>query len=710
MPYIDSTPKEHPLMFEEDNLQDVFGNMLTNNGWTLVRTFYKAVVDTRAYNRLTSRVNYAIAKHTIFSNAEGKLFGFATVGDFNLKFRRENKYPIRRPNDDTDPEDENYGITPSWDVWVKQRYADTVSRTSLYFYMLEKLPNSSLAPDGEVISMVTMPGMDGTAFDVGRDRDREYWRDWYYGFTRRSNLVVNYTDNDGSDMEYDGKILSASPFHVIRSALDIEVFETEWDDSNKEVYIDEADPRVMQSPIVKSTIRAEFLEHIDQPVWHTNWWTDSEVRVKGHVDSVGILLVLQADNAPAWDNNVVPTVPLYFGKINAMDGSKDEGYALFSGTIPPARRVGTSRREYTNLGYRISPGTTSFRVRDVSKLPAPPSLLSIGGSEIVKLISVDEGTGVIEVERGQQGTEAENWGSGTVISRLSTNNSDIDNSTVVSLFDFDDPDATVGETIFPLLKLYPQYPGNGVDSVIVSKSRFGARYQAHYLSFNATTNQIPPARIDEEGKKYPRSYEPVENTDNYKYQFNASRYSDKIHSSHLFVIHPEEGVRGYLDKSIGFNSKSINASNLRVRKENCPEKVYEMYKHLSIGAVSPLTKIPVTPFRPIGLGIYSEDYNPNKEPWDVENDTTPAGEVTIVSVESTQSQSMDVTFDLPEDEDLDYVKIYVDGDLYAEGVRGTDYYRIVGLTTGFTPEVRLTTVDLAGNESQGVIINDIEIK
>ncbi|MGG3797733.1 hypothetical protein [Metabacillus fastidiosus] len=704
MPYIDSTPKDYPMVFEEDNLTDVFGQMLIDNGWTHARTFYKAVVDTRAYFRITDRVNYAVAKHSIFRNADGKLLGVATVGQFDLKFRRENSEPIRRPNDDIDPSDVNFGMTPSWDVWVKQKFANTDAKTNLYFYMLEKLPNDSLAPNGSVVSIVTMPGMSNTAYDVDRDRDRENWRHWWYGY--HYNEVYQF-DDDPNDLKYDGKVLSASPYHVIRSALDIEVLGTGWDGAAIEAYVTHTDPRCMQSPIVKTTLRAEFLENVTHPIWHTNWWTDSEVSVRGHVDSRTIFLIMQADNAPTWEKNLVPTIPLYFGKINSLDGDKDEGYALFAGTIPPASRTAV-RNEVTRLSREVYPNTTTFKVVDATKLPDPPALLTLQGKEVIKLVQKEGNT--LTVERAQQGTEAGIYGTGTTVARLSTNNANIPNETVVSLYDFDDPGATVGETIQPLLKVYPYHPSNGVDSVMVSRSRFGARYQAHYLSWNAPPNQIPPTRMTEDGRKYPRAFESMENTTNYKYQFNASRYSGKIHSSRIFVIHPEEGVRGYLDKAIGFNPQSISSSTkLRVRKENCPEKVYEMYKYFSVGAVSPITKIPATPFRQAGLGIYMEDFNPQEVPHDITNDTTPASEVTITKAVSPEVETIDIEFTLPLDKDLKHVNIYVDGKLYAKGITRTTFYRIAGLTTGFTPEIKITTVDLAGNESVGVIAPSVTV-
>ncbi|MDQ0176224.1 hypothetical protein [Bacillus chungangensis] len=707
MPYIDSTPKDYPIVFEEDNFHDVFGNMLIDNGWTYARKFYKAAVDTRAYYKLTDRVNYAVAKHTIYRNADGQLLGIAEVGQFPLYYRKNDI--IRRPYDDQDPNDENYQMSPTWDEWIKQRFASTRTKTHVYFYMLEKLPNEALAPEGGVVSITTMPGMSGTSFQLERDRDREDWYRYWYGYYYyyyRHHYEIFETDNP--DMEFDGKILSASPFHMLRSVLDVEVLGTKWSEEYKEVNITHTEPRAMQSPIVKTTLRAEFLEHKDHPIWHTNWWSDSEVNIKGHVDSTSFFLVLQADNAPAWENNLIPTIPLYFGKVKSMDGKSDNGYALFAGTIPPSKRKDTTRWESTYNASKIYAGTTTFLVADGDNLPAPPALLTIGGNEIVKLVE-KEGN-LITVEREQQGTEASSSNSrGTTIARLSTNNREVNNEKVVSLFDFDDPGATVGETIFPLLKLYPHHASNGVDSVMVSRSRFGARYQAHYLSWGAPPNQLPPVRMTEEGKKYPRAYESMENTKNYKYQFNSSRYSNKVHSSRIFVIHPEEGVRGYLDKSIGFNAQSLNTSNLRVRKQDCPTPVYEMYKYQSLGAVSPLTKKPATTFRPIGLGIYSDDFDPNKEPYDPENDTTPPGDVTITKVVCPFTQTIDVEWELPDDEDLKHVNLYVDDELYAKGITRTNFYRITGLTIGFTPKIKLTTVDMADNESSGVIAEAVTV-
>ena len=707
MPYIDSTPRDYPIKFEEDNLIDMLGQLLIDNGWTLAKSFYKAAVDTRAYFRITDRVNYAVAQHNIFRNADGKLLGIATVAQFPVYFMDVYEQVVRRPGDDKDPEDPNYQMTPTWEEWILKKYTENVSNTNIYLYMLEKLPNENLVKNGDIVSIVTMPGMGGTSYNVERDRDRKHWHYYWYGW---KPIYLDYEEDD-SDLQFQGKIYSASPFHLIRSVLDIEVIETKWVGTSPptaDVIITKTDPYVMQSPIVKVTLRAEFLEHKEHPVWHTNWWTDSEVLVRGHVDSRTFFLILQADNVPTWENNLIPTIPIYFGRVLPLEGSDDEGYALFAGTIPPVARVNATSRLTTYAKHEITPSTTMINVGDASKLPEPPAFLSIGGKEIV-LMTEKQGNTIV-VKRGQEGTEPQRFYAGTTIARLSTNNPNIPNEIVVSLFDFDDPGATVGETIFPLLKLYPHYASNGVDSVMMSRSRFGARYQSYYLSWGAPTNSLPPARIGPGSKKYPRAYEGLLNTTNYKYQFNTSRYSGKVHSTPVYVVHPEEGVRGYLDKVIGFNPQSINATNLRVRKQSCPERVYEIYKYFSIGAVSPLTKKPATVFRPIGIGVYSHDYNPDAPEYDPTTDNTPPSEVIIVQVVSPQSQTIDVYFKVPDEDDFAYVNIYVDGSLYAKGVSGVERYRILGLRTGFTPEIRITTVDKAGNESAGVIAPPVVVR
>ncbi|XKK24229.1 hypothetical protein HFP65_22970 [Bacillus sp. CB62A.1] len=81
----------------------------------------------------------------------------------------------------------------------------------------------------------------------------------------------------------------------------------------------------------------------------------------------------------------------------------------------------------------------------------------------------------------------------------------------------------------------------------------------------------------------------------------------------------------------------------------------------------------------------------------------------ITKVLSPISQTIDVEFELPTDKDLKHVNIYLDGKIYATGITGTTYYRLMGLNTGFKPEIKITTVDSAGNESVGITATPIEV-
>lgn len=256
-------------------------------------------------------------------------------------------------------------------------------------------------------------------------------------------------------------------------------------------------PVVMQSTIVKSVIRPDASENAG-----TNWWSDSDVMVKGFVDGKGFMLIMQSDTSPLWENNLVPTVPLYFGGITpVLEG--DSAMVLFSGTA------------------------------------------------------------------------------------VSSPTFDYDSST------------SVGELIQPPLKKYITNPSNGIDSVIVSRSKRGARYQSYYLAWNTPSNLMPPEKSDGKSpsRKYPKAWR------EFKEQFNPSRYSEKVQTSRVYIVHPEEGVRGYLNNIVGLNATNLNASELRIEKEYCNEKKYDVYQCEVVSAVSPLTKKPATAFRPMGIGI-----------------------------------------------------------------------------------------------------------
>ncbi|MBJ8206653.1 hypothetical protein JDS91_36830, partial [Bacillus cereus] len=64
----------------------------------------------------------------------------------------------------------------------------------------------------------------------------------------------------------------------LQMALDIEVTQIDFKSTSAaSEFVKQANPVVMQSPIVESSLRSPLLENIDYPYMHTNWWVDSEI-------------------------------------------------------------------------------------------------------------------------------------------------------------------------------------------------------------------------------------------------------------------------------------------------------------------------------------------------------------------------------------------------------------------------------------------------
>ncbi|MBG9612538.1 hypothetical protein [Bacillus cereus] len=129
---------------------------------------------------------------------------------------------------------------------------------------------------------------------------------------------------------------------------------------------------------------------------------------------------------------------------------------------------------------------------------------------------------------------------------------------VGEFFDFDSIE-TKTEILQPITRNYVNHPSNGVDSVMIKKTKYGARYQEHFLRWNVPPNLMPPTREElrlvknaqgtekeeEYARKYPRAWNYLR-YGYYQYDFHASRYSNKIHTSRATVMHPEDGVLGYI--------------------------------------------------------------------------------------------------------------------------------------------------------------------
>lgn len=726
MPYIDTTPIDTYLRIDEDNAIEQIGQLLVDNGWTFVKSFRKAVGDTRAFYRAGERrTAYAFAEHFIYRNAEGRLLGLANAGFHSVYFTTDYGEIIRRPNDDVTESDKNFGITPSWNEWARQKLADTVTNNKIYVYMLEKAPSDEMVPQDSLISCTVMPGMSKTRIDPERDRDLGYYdyeRNW-----SSNSYQVKYRewDKDDQDLEFNGKLLSASEIYMIEAALDVEVHKTTWLDKEKEVMIDYAEPRIMQSPIVEIALRPGSVEYVNNPVYYTNWWTDSEIRLKGFIDSKTINVVIQADTAPLYNGNAVPNIPLYFGKIIPINGKEldefEPGYALFGGAVPPDYSIEMSSKG-TVITVDLGAENTVMYVKDPKALPPVGKDILIGSKEIAKIIAIDGYK--IEVERrigikGAPGLEGDaleaeleaikkDFKAGTRVKPTDETMADAretDVLTLISKFNFDDPDAKMDNPKMPILKTYNQYPSNGLDSVMCSKTRFGARYQKHYLSWGAAPNAIPPIR-DNDGKKYDKSYDQMEKSENYKFQFNDSRYSGKVHASPVYIVHPEEGVRGQLEYAIGFNPQSISNSLLRVRTEECPDLTYNMYAPNVINAVSPLTKVPATTFRPMGYGIFKEHNNPFLNSYDPTTDKTLPNLVKVTRTDTSHERSVLVQWTPPTDPDFFGVNVYANGKLYAKNVSGINSYLLGGFSAKDEVIVEIESIDLAGNVSATKVVTE----
>lgn len=359
-----------------------------------------------------------------------------------------------------------------------------------------------------------------------------YTMDDYFGYTHQpvvgapSLPVTTMTDDSG--------------FGVLRTSLDVEY----WNE-------DEYYPDTKQSPIVVMKLRGDTGEQVSaigklNYKSNTNWWNDSLIQLKGVVDENSVYFTLKADSAPMWEDNLVTTIPFFFGNLVVKNATK--------------------------------PNETPIAI--------------VGGAQVGKFFNF---------------------------------NSIEDKSQLLQ----------------PVTRNYVHHPSNGVDSVMVKRTKYGARYQEHFLRWNAPPNLMPPTReelrittgdIDEVvpmrvsrsskllgtteevlhlARQSPNTPEPyyyrgarhviingeeiatvVEiNLDNetltikrtsekvwsagteikgytaeslesivrryprawnylrygyYQYGFHPSRYSDKIHASRATVMHPEDGVIGHL--------------------------------------------------------------------------------------------------------------------------------------------------------------------
>lgn len=290
-------------------------------------------------------------------------------------------------------------------------------------------------------------------------------------FTRNHSVVVN-----------------SSP---LRNALDVENISGAKD-------LD-----VFQSPMIPIIMRKRENEEVFfENMVYTNWWEDSLIRVRGYVDNKMAFITVQSDNAPRWEDNLVPRIPLFLGRFQSFSAEAKGNLAIF------------------------------------------------GGSQ----------------------------------GRF-------------------DPDDYSNRTPLPIAQTYKSHPGNGISDVIVRRTKYGARYQAHYLAWNTTPNAMEPTL---EG--YPRSWNTPPG-----YMFNPSAYANEVFSSEVYIVHPEHGYYGFIPNIILTNQLSIlDGDILEVETSTCQvfngtewEGDFDEYIYTEIDAPSPLTIPGRSIHRSAGIGIKS---------------------------------------------------------------------------------------------------------
>ena len=453
--------------FTEEGFITELTDLLTTNGWTKETEFRKVGYSFQHffYSSNPSSGSIApgdrefdiwLADHTIFKNAENNLYGLARI----CKSKRKNKQldeKFKNTQGHPDPTKlvADEALRDELHAWMKAQYdATAVDTSEIYFYMVGKTP--------------VPPTTETAVYPVAEAR-----------------AVL--------DVENLGFIPS----------LQSTAYSFTSDPSKQDLL-------TMQSPMMKIKTREIGTQSNG---WLTNWWPDSKIRVEGLVSPQTVSLIIQADNTAAYDDNNVPTIPIYLGQLDALDASDTNEAVLFGGMA-------------------------------------------------------------------------------------------VSNAT----FDYTDVDPLVTNPLLPLEKAYPKNPGNGIDSLIVKRTKFGAYYQAYYLSVLTAPDTMPPDRISTDGKQYVSAWK-NERNDESLFKFSPSTYTGKTHVSRAYVVHPEEGVRGFLkDMIVASSIGMINSDRLKLKKQACPD-VFETYKYFVVDAVSPLTKRPATPFSPIGFGIFEKEGN-----------------------------------------------------------------------------------------------------
>ncbi|TPG81301.1 hypothetical protein EEL32_20610 [Brevibacillus laterosporus] len=568
----------------------------------------------------TDEIEFHVAKHIIIRNASGNEFGMALYTPIkeSIKKTRE-KIPFAIPSKngttwDSNLEPQDEGMFE----WVEKIAEDFYEKHTLYFYQLER-------------------------------------------YVATGNFLVGWDNNK----------------ELKRMALDVEVQQSMWDVKGDgkvlEHVVSKEKPLNYQSPITVARTRIHQLEETvtiaEMRTKLTNWWEDSKVRVLGFVDSKSAMLILLADTAPIWDRNAVPSIPIYMGDFDELGKDKEAvnrsfmfdfyGQSAKNGTVVANKpmvsgestvkvwAVGDLGRHNQNENIRLEIGghtittiTTPTKkdptttTKDKAYFVGEFSLYNIQGRSALD-IKLTPSTNIggyspvaarVWLEFDIQTSHEEKSPSALFAGTAHYSKGNLTSALHASAtFDYNDyEDSNQQEIILPILKDYPHFPSNGIDSIMVKRTKFGARYQAHYLMWNIPPNTMPPARIGNNGGMHPRAWRDAENP-SYKYQFSPSRYSDKAHTSRALIVHPEDGKYGTLRNVILVSPLTImNGDELKEADKKCEDGVntYKTYSYYLVEGISPLTKRASTAYAPAGLGILKEGYTlppaePEPEPLEV---------------------------------------------------------------------------------------------
>lgn len=307
----------------EGNMLNDIADMFGKFGWETER-YFKKTVFSKSYidpmnpilPDMTMRIG--VAEHLILKHPDEETdlyYGFATYGEVSTLFGFVPKklWPKNGVETTKDPELSASIIAPFDNYkqladWATNKYPQVKQTHTLYMYMMEQV-----------------------------------------------------TD----DLPHNGDIVIATDKDLRRSALDVEVLETElWMMMGSSYFkVKKAQPSYGQSPYAAASIRIPVREKKDStqsfetPFVQGNWHHDSKILVRGWIDNEHCMLTLLADAAAGYQDNGVPLIPLYLGKFDSEDPDDVENFALMSGS---AFKAETPTFDYDNPKHMID-NMTNFQ-------------------------------------------------------------------------------------------------------------------------------------------------------------------------------------------------------------------------------------------------------------------------------------------------------------------------------------------------------------